>query len=193
MTRVAHSLMAALAAFAIALPTLSAAVPASRHPEHPEPAGDRSALIAERQQRTWQQLSGSICNGCITAANRVAPVSYDKPSLVALAQPSQPVRTVSRRPRATVRLAHIRKRYARLQRRDRRRLALRAHPVRLAKRLHPRKFARHDTVAVAWPAGSIRVAYRLPERPVEQPRVPRNDNRWHATILPPASMRPRRS
>ncbi|SFM56728.1 hypothetical protein [Methylobacterium pseudosasicola] len=194
MKRVLHSLAATLAAFAIALPSISAAVPASRVTERSDPGPDRSALIAERQQRTWQQLSGSICTGCITAANRVAPVNYDKPSLIELAQPAPGVKTATHRPRAEVRLAQLRKRYARLQRRDRRRLALRAHPVRLAKRLHLRKLAQLHRAPVAWPVGSSRVAYRLPEPPVERPWVPQDDDRWHAiTILPASSQRPRRS
>ena len=99
----------------------------------------------------------------------------------------------ARRPRAKVRLAQLRKRYARLQRHDRRRIAARARPVRLAKRLPPRKLAHLQTAPVAWPVGSIPVAYRLPERPVERPWVPQDDNRWHATILPASSLRPRRS
>ncbi|MCJ2123174.1 hypothetical protein [Methylobacterium sp. J-077] len=193
MKSVVHSLAAALAAFAVALPSLSAAAPASPTAGQPGTGVDRSALIAERQQRTWQQLSGSICTGCITAANRVAPVSYDKPSLIALAQPVPRLETVARRPRATVRLAQLRKRYARLQRRDRRRFAVRAHPLRLAKRLHPRKLAQFHTAPVTWPVGSMPVAYRLLERPVEQPWVPQDDNRWHATILPASSLHPRRS
>ncbi|MCJ2144234.1 hypothetical protein [Methylobacterium sp. E-066] len=193
MKRVLHSLAATLAAFAIALPSISVAIPASRAPEQPNPGPDRSALIAERQQRTWQQLSGSICTGCITAANRVAPVNYDKPSLIAPAQPAPRVKIATRRPRAKVRLAQLSKRYARLQRHHRRRLALQAHPVRLAKRLPPRKLAQFHRAPVAWPIGSSRVAYRLPEPPVERPWVPQDDDRWHATILPASSLRSRRS
>ncbi|MGU3407729.1 hypothetical protein [Methylobacterium brachiatum] len=193
MTRVAHSWMAALSAFAIALPSISAALPASRSADHAGAGIDRAGLIAERQQQRWQQLSLSICTGCITVANRVAPVSYDKPSLAELARPNPRVTMAARRPRAKVRLAQLRKRYARLQRHDRRRIAARARPVRLAKRLPPRKLAHLQTAPVAWPVGSIPVAYRLPERPVERPWVPQDDNRWHATILPASSLRPRRS
>ncbi|TXN03930.1 hypothetical protein FV242_09420 [Methylobacterium sp. WL64] len=204
MKSVAHSLIAALAAFAVLSPSIVAAVPAGRSAEQPRPAVDRSALIAERQQRTWQQLSGSICTGCITVANRVAPVSYDKPSLVELAQRPTRLATAARRPRAKVRLAQLRrakmrvaqirlaqmrKRYARLHRHDRRRLAAGAHPVRLAKRPPPRTLA----LAGGLPVGPIQVEYRLPEHPVERPWVPQDDNRWHATILPASSVRPRRS
>lgn len=199
MKSVAHSLMAALAAFAVLSPSIVAAVPAGRSAEQPRPAVDRSALIAERQQQRWQQLSGSICAGCITVANRVAPVSYDKPSLVELAQRPTRLATASGRPRAKVRLAQLRraqirlaqmrKRYARLHRHDRRRLAAGAHLVRLAKRPPPQTLALQGGL----PVGPIRVEYRLPEHPVERPWVPQDDNRWHATILPASSVRPRRS
>lgn len=193
MKRAVHSFAATLAAFAIAWPSISGAVPAGRVTAQPKSGPDRSAIIAERQQRTWQQLSGSICTGCITAANRVATVSYDKPSLIQLAQPAPRVQTATRRPRAKMRLAQLRKRYARLHRHDRRRLALRAHPVRLAKRLPPRRLAQLHTLPVAWTVGSMPVAYRLPEPPGERPWMPQDDNRWHATILPASSLRPRRS
>ena len=205
MNSAVRTLIAALTAIAIALPSVSAAVPASRSAEQPGIAGDRSAIIAERQQRTWLQLSGSICTGCINAANRVAPVSYDKPSVIALAQSSPRLQSVSRRVRAKVRFAHVRTRYARLQRRDRRRIAIRTHPVRIAKRLHRRIFARHHVAPdvrqvarqvarpIVWPVGLIRVEDRLPERPAGRPWVPQDDNRWHTTILPAATMRSRRS
>lgn len=197
MKSVARVITVLLTVVAMAAPSIGAPIGHDRRSERQRSKVDQPSAVdtsfAERQERLWRKLSGSICTGCITSANRVAPVSYERPSLIDLAQALPPrTQVAARKPRAKVRVAYLRKRYARLHRRNRTRIAARLHWRQIARTAMLRKYAHRTTVpifTIGWPGFDNRPRVL----PIERPGTPRDDGRRHETILSVPEVRPRRS
>lgn len=198
MKSAAHVLAVIVTVVAMTAPTVGAPLRQDRDPQ-PRPSKiDRSTGVetafVERQERLWRKLSGSICAGCITSANRVAPVSYERPNLTDLAQAQTArVQVVARKPRAKVKLAYLRKRYARLHRRNRSRIAARPRRVLVTTAAPIRKYAGHSSVSSVLSPGWVGFDTRTRAIPIERPEAPHDDGRRHETILSVSEARPRRS
>ncbi|MCJ2015430.1 hypothetical protein [Methylobacterium sp. J-076] len=192
-----RTLTAALLVAATAAPSLGA--PQGAGHGRPAADGDRDSAPAsqtatlDRHENLWGKLSASICVGCITAANRVAPPSYERPGATAVAEAkAEPIKTASRVAAAPRKFVQLRKRYAALHRRDRRRLAARARILRAA--MHAKRRAlrlaaaqRHRSVhaqAALVPAYGPGFENRVYRIPVDPPWTPGDDGRWRETILP---------
>ena len=203
MHRVIRSVTAALVTVAVVTPSLAApqtAISKSRGQDVGRNAVEAqdSAFIA-RQEKMWRQLSASICSGCITASNRVAPVSYERAGSAPVAEAKiETVRTAIRTGATARKFVQLKKRYAGHHRRERLRLAAlarlraalmkrRAHRLAALKRRHVAPV--RAAFVPAYEARSSNVVYRIPTDP---PFTPRDDGRWHETILP-AAVRLRRS
>lgn len=187
-----------LTVVAMAAPSIGAAIGQDRRSERQQSKLDQpsavDASVVERQERLWRRLSGSICTGCITSANRVALVSYERPSLIDLAQAKPPrTQVAARKPRAKMRVAYLRKRYARLHRRNRTRIAARLHRRQIARTAMLRKSAHRNTVPPIFTIGWSGFDDRPRVLPIERPGTPRDDDRRHETILSVPEVRPRRS
>ncbi len=135
MQRIIRASTALLVSFAVVLPTVEAPqAQESRKPAASERDANSAADTAfiDRQQKMWGRLSASICTGCITATNRVAPGNYDRPgtALVAAVKTSpaklETVQTAVRTAAAPRKFVALKKRYAKHHRRERLRLAARA-------------------------------------------------------------------
>ncbi len=204
MHRVIRSVTAAVVTMAVVTPSLDLAQAAGANKQS-QTAG-RAAVEAkdttyiDKQEKMWGRLSASICSGCITAANRVAPSSYEKPGSTPVAEAKlETVKTAVRTAATPRRFVQLKKRYAKHNRRERLRLAARARwrTAMLAKRraLHIAALKRRHPAPAraafvpAYDARSINTVYRIP---TDQPFTPSDDGRWHATILPTA-LRMRRS
>lgn len=198
MHRVIRSVTAAFVTMAVVTPSLDVAQAAGAN-KQPQNTG-RAAVEAkdttfiDRQEKMWGRLSASICSGCITAANRVAPSSYEKPGSMPVAEAKlETVKTAVRTAATPRRFVQLKKRYAKHNRRERLRLAARARlrTAMLAKRraLHVAALKRRHPAPAraafvpAYEARSINTVYRIP---TDQPFTPRDDGRWHETILPTA-------
>ncbi|WP_342165796.1 hypothetical protein [Methylobacterium sp. SD21] len=189
---------AAFVTMAVVTPSLDVAQAAGAN-KQPQKTG-RAAVEAkdttfiDRQEKMWGRLSASICSGCITAANRVAPSSYEKPGSTPVAEAKlETVKTAVRTAATPRRFVQLKKRYAKHNRRERLKLAARARlrTAMLAKRraLHVAALKRRHPAPAraafvpAYEARSINTVYRIP---TDQPFTPRDDGRWHETILPTA-------
>lgn len=198
MKSAAHVMAVFFAVVAMAAPTLGEPLRQSRTPERQhagyDKAGGVDTSFVERQDRLWRKLSSSICTGCITSANRVAPVSYEKPKVVDLskAQPAN-VQVAVRKLRSKVRIAHLRKRYAHLHRRNRIRIAARHRRMQIATAARIGKYALHNSASPILSIGWSGFDDRTRVLPIEKPEAPRDDDRRHETILPASEVRPRRS
>jgi hypothetical protein len=208
MTPVIRSVTAALVVVAMAAPSVGAPLSSRRDRDAKAPemesAIDRQGATIDRQRNEWTKLSASICSGCITAANRVAPLKLDRPGdavTTAAAQPvttakAEQIKTAARTVATPRKFAQLKKRYARLHKRERQRLALRArqqHAAALLKRRQLRAAAlrRHmqrpvaskvaPVLVPAYALGSEMRVYRIP---VDLPTTPVNDSRWRETVLP---------
>ena len=150
-------------------------------------------FMVDRQDRLWRKLSGTICAGCITSANRVPLVSYDKPNLadVAKAQPSA-VKTVAQQFRATSKITHLRKRYARLHRRSRLRIVAQRHKVKNTKVAILNKKLPRGAVLPVQSIGWSGFNDRSHVLPTELPHTPHDDGPIHSTILIVSEARPRK-
>lgn len=189
---------AAFVTMAVVTPSLDVAqaAGASKQPQNAERAAveAKDTTFIDRQEKMWGRLSASICSGCITAANRVAPSSYEKPGSTPVAEAKlETVKTAVRTAATPRRFVQLKKRYAKHNRRERLRLAARARlrTAMLAKRraLHVAALKRRHPAPAraafvpAYEARSINTVYRIP---TDQPFTPRDDGRWHETILPTA-------
>lgn len=206
-----RSLTATILCVAIASPSLAG--PRTGGPDRGRAAieGEREAVLAresatvDRQEKLWTHLSASICVGCITAANRVAPSTYERTvanpiagaKVIAAANVVHIKTAISQNPTPR-KFVNMKKRVAKLHRRDRRRLAARAHQLRLAmqaKRHAARLAAVRATAAVqlhkigpvqatflpVYKAGIESRVYRIP---VDQPWAPQDDGRVFETFRP---------
>lgn len=210
---VIRSLTAALVAAALATPSLGAPrKPGSEQgpsagTEGVESALARESATVERQQKRWSRLSASICTGCITAANRVAPSNYERTEVnpiagakVIAAANVEHIKTALRLNPTPHKFVNLRKHYAKLHRRDRRRLAARKHHLRLAMRArrHAARLAaarrkRFGIVQAKFvPAYRTGFENRVYRVPVDRPFMPLEDSPIYETILP-TSVRPQRS
>jgi hypothetical protein len=208
MTPVIRSVTAAFVVLAMAAPSVGAPLSSHRDRETKiadlESATDRHEAQIDRQQKDWTKLSATICAGCITAANRVAPLNIERPGFHTASVAAQPltaakaeqVKTGIRTITTPKRFAQLNKRYARLHKRERQRLALRArqqHAAALLKRRQLRAAAlrRHmqrpvtaklaPSLVPAYVLDSAMPVYRIP---VDRPAIPAEDGRWRETILP---------
>lgn len=208
MQRIVRASTALLVSFAVVLPTIEAPHAGESRKSY---ASEREANSAadssfiDRQQKMWGRLSASICTGCITATNRVAPVNYDRLGFaVAAAAKTSPakletVRTAVGTPASPRKFVALKKRYAKHHRRDRLRLTARARlrAAMLAKRraMHVaalRRRPHHAPVRATFvPAYDVRAVSTVYRVPAGVPATPRDDGRWHETILP-VSVRLRR-
>lgn len=204
MHRVIRLLTAAVVSGAVVMSSLE--MPHAAEAKRPIANAERDAAMTHdtafitRQEKMWGRLSASICSGCITTANRVAPVSYEKPGSAPITEAKiETVKTAVRKAAPPRRYARLQARYAQHHRRDRLRLAARARlrAAALAKRRALRfaalKRHRHAslraTFVPAYEARSVNVVYRVP---ADMPFTPRDDGRWRETILP-TTLRLRRS
>lgn len=200
-----RSLTAALLIAAMAIPSLGAPGKSEagqgRHAgtKDPESVLVRESATVERQQKIWSHLSASICAGCITAANRVAPSTYERtePSPIAgarviAAANVEHIKTALRSNPTPRKFVTLKKHYAKLHRRDRKRLAARRHQLRLA--LRAKRHAAHLAAirrkrlgivqarfVPAYRAGSEKRVYRVP---VDQFGLPPEGGRAYETIIP---------
>lgn len=203
MHRVVRAFTGVLVAAAMATPSFGAPVAsdAARARRSDEAslvnAIARQEASVERQAKAWSRLAGSICVGCITSANRVAPMSFERAAPAqTVAAKVEPVRSAIRTAQVPRRFVQLRrKHYAKMHRRDRLRLALRArrlHIAAVAKRralrmamlrrhIHPRVTT---TIIPAYLPGATSRVYRIP---VDRPWTPNDDGRWRETILPTAT------
>lgn len=198
MHRVIRSVTAAAVTIAVVTPSIEGARAGGSNRE--AVYADRGSAISKdtafmtRQEKMWGRLSASICAGCITAANRVAPVSYERPGDKPVAEARiETVKVAVRRASAPRKFVQLKKRYAKHHRRERLRLAARARLRATVARRHALRLAalkrRHHapvraTFVPAYEVGSVNTVYRIP---ADQPFTPRDDGRWHETILPSAT------
>lgn len=204
MQRTIRASTALLVSFAVVLPTIEAPKAQESRKSYASERDANSAAdtaFIDRQQKMWGRLSASICTGCITATNRVAPVNYDRPgtALVSAVKTSpaklETVQTAVRTAAAPRKFVALKNRYAKHHRRERLRLAARARQraAMLAKKraMHVAALRRrHHHVPVratfvpAYDVRSVNTVYRVP---AGLPATPRDDGRWHETILPVAT------
>lgn len=165
----------------------------------------RESATVDRQEKMWTHLSASICVGCITAANRVAPSTYERTAAnpiagakVIAAGNVEHIKTILSQNPTPRRFVNMKKRVAKLHRRDRRRLAARAHRLRLAMRV--KRHAAHLAAFRAAPAtrphriGAVQAIFlpvyeagmesRVYRIPVDQPWAPQDDGRIFETFRP---------
>ncbi len=196
---VIRSVTAAVVTVAVVAPTLEVAQAAGRNRDvsnaELDAANTKSAAFVARQEKMWGRLSASICTGCITAANRVAPMNFERQGDRPVAEARiETVKVAVRKAATPRRFVQLKKRFAKYHRRERLRLAARArmraalarrHALRLAalKRRHHATVVR-ATFVPAYDVSSVHTVYRFPFDP---PFTPRDDGRWHETILPSAT------
>lgn len=203
MQRIVRASTALLVSFAVVLPTIEAPQARENRKSYASERDANSGVdtsFIDRQQKMWGRLSTSICAGCITATNRVAPVNYDRPGTAVVAAVNTPpakletVRTAVRTAVTPRKFVALKKRYAKHHRRERLRLAARARQraAILAKkramhvaalRRRPHQAPVRATFVPAYDVRSVHTVYRVP---AGLPATPRDDGRWHETILPVA-------